>query len=246
MSYLSYLSTPHKILRQLHGARVHQVHAQKLHKCLGYSRGGEYHGTVLQHLKHYDRQIGHCSALSNLSIERVVYHLIATKPFSGVDPGYFQSVLPSLKNSVSHSIHGFDTITHLIDVDVVGLCVVADLIIPEPLHGDQGSVVPLTPLLPGRVQERHRGHPDDVLLRLQQRVLEVFLLQVMELYSWILPGEIHKLLSLEYSINFVNEEDPGDVNINLNSYFVINILIQWRGLFVLQMCTLVMCDDHIY
>ena len=102
------------------------------------------------------------------------------------------------------------------------------------------------PLLPGRVQERHRGHPDDVLLRLQQRVLEVFLLQVMELDSWILPGEIHKLLSLEYSINFVNEEDPGDVNINLNSYFVIDILIQWRGVFVLQMCSLVMCDDHIY
>ena len=33
---------------------------------------------------------------------------------------------------------------YLVDVDIVGDCVVTDGVVAEPLHGDQGGVVPLT------------------------------------------------------------------------------------------------------
>ena len=34
--------------------------------------------------------------------------------------------------------------SYLVDVDIVGHSVVTDGVVAEPLHGDQGGVVPLT------------------------------------------------------------------------------------------------------
>ena len=117
----------------------------------------------------------------------------------------------------------------MVDVHIVGLGVVTDCVATAPVHGDEARVVPLAPLLPRRVKEGHGGHPDHPLLGLQQRVLVILQLQIVKLNPGILPGEIHKLLGLEDPINFVNEKDPGDVNIDLNQNFVRDTLVQrWR------------------
>ena len=114
---------------------------------------------------------------------------------------------------------------YLVYVDVVGLRVVADGVPAEPLHGDQGGVVPLAPLLARRVQEGHRRHPDHPLLRLEQRVLIILLLQIVKLDPGILPGEIQELLGFKHPSHFVNEKDPGDVNIDLDQNFVRDTLV---------------------
>ena len=57
----------------------------------------------------------------------------------------------------------------------------------------------------------------------------------MKLDPGIIPREIHKLLGFENSSHFVNEKDPGDVNIDLDQNIVCDSLVKWRGLLVLQM-----------
>ena len=63
----------------------------------------------------------------------------------------------------------------------------------------------------------------------------ILALEIVKLDPGIIPREIHKLLGFENSSHFVNEKDPGDVNIDLNQNFVRDSLVQWRRLFVLQM-----------
>ena len=113
----------------------------------------------------------------------------------------------------------------MVNVHIVGLGVVADGVATAPVHGDEARVVPLAPLLPRRVEEGHGGHPDHPLLGLQQRVLVILQFQIVKLDPGIPPGEIHKLLSFKDPIHFVDEKDPGDVDINLNQNFVSDSLV---------------------
>ena len=69
--------------------------------------------------------------------------------------------------------------------------------------------------------------------------------EIVKLNPRILPREIHKLLGFENSINFVNEKNSGDVNIDLNQNFVRDSLVQWRRLFVLQMDYIEKPKSHV-
>ena len=126
---------------------------------------------------------------------------------------------------MNFSFQSTNPISYLVDVHIVGLGVVADGVAAAPVHGDEARVVPLAPLLPRRVEEGHGGHPDHPLLRLKQRVLVILQLQIVKLDPGIPPGEIHKLLGFKDPIHFVDEKDPGDVDINLNQNFVSDFLV---------------------
>ena len=96
----------------------------------------------------------------NLSVEWIINHFVATQPLSGINSRDLQSICPSLKISEScldiqiyRVFHKNSRLkimkdpvltAYLVDVHIVGDCVVTDGVVAEPLHGDQGGVVPLT------------------------------------------------------------------------------------------------------
>ena len=99
---------------------------------------------------------------TNLSVEWIINHFVATQPLSGINSRDLQSICPSLKISEScldlqiyrvfHKNNRPEIMkdpvsvltAYLVDVDIVGDCVVTDGVVAEPLHSDQGGVVPLT------------------------------------------------------------------------------------------------------